>query len=135
LITGATFGGPQAAFVTKYGGDGALYDINGVTFSLNVDSGVDGKPHVVSMLVYRSEVSTWTMAQAQTICRPFLPPDVIFQRQTTSSNGGLKYVYTSLQLAHTFAQSSPWHDPTGGVGLTYELHDGGVYQCELDESP
>ena len=96
---------------------------------------VDGKPHVVSMLVYRSEVSTWTMAQAQTICRPFLPPDVIFQRQTTSSNGGLKYVYTSLQLAHTFAQSSPWHDPTGGVGLTYELHDGGVYQCELDESP
>ena len=65
----------------------------------------------------------------------FLPPDIIFQRQTTSSDGGLKDVYTSVQLAHTFAQSSLWHDPAGGVDLTYVIRNGGVYQCELDESP
>ncbi len=75
-VTAATLGGPVDAFYAKYGVEADnLFDVNGVTFSLNDDTGSDGKPHVFEMLVYPSDAHVWTMEQAKPICAAFLPPD------------------------------------------------------------
>jgi hypothetical protein len=59
LVLGATLGGPTAAFCAKYGAYDvnpgtfaacSLFDVNGLSISLNDDTGVDGKPHVFEMM-------------------------------------------------------------------------------------
>lgn len=133
IVTGATFGGPDSAFQAKYGNAADdLWDINGVTFSTNLDVGVDGQQHVFGMLVYKSDATTWTQAEAQPICTAFLPPEAIHTRDTRDDKGNLEQVYTSARLVATFAPSSPWYDPTGTVTIRYEIANGGVFQCGLD---
>jgi hypothetical protein len=132
MVTGATQGGPVDAFVAKYGGDGALYDIDGVTFSLNTDAAADGKQHVFEMLVYKSDATTWTLSEARSVCRAFLPSDATYHRQTTNKEHDTEDIFSSTRLAHTFASSSPWYDPTGTVTITYVVRNGGVFQCEIE---
>ncbi len=113
LVTGATLGGPDSAFQTKYGhAADDLWDINGVTFSTNLDTGADGQQHVFEMLVYKSDATTWTQVEAQPICTAFLPPDATHQRDTQDSRGNLEQVYMSALLAVTFPPaSSVSYDP------------------------
>lgn len=132
-VTAATLGGPVDAFYAKYGVEADnLFDVNGVTFSLNDDTGSDGKPHDFEMLVYPSDAHVWTMEQAKPICTAFLPPDAKFARSITSSDGNLEDVYTSPEATASFAPSSPWYTADGSVSIRYErpLNGGsGVFQC------
>ncbi len=132
-MTGATLGGPDSAFQTKYGhAADDLWDINGVTFSTNLDTGADGQQHVFEMLVYKSDATTWTQVEAQPICTAFLPPDATHQRDTQDSRGNLEQVYMSALLAVTFPPaSSVSYDPMGTVSITYEIAGGGIFQCSL----
>jgi hypothetical protein len=130
-VAGATFGGPQVAFVATYGGDGVRYDINGITFGLNLTSGADGAPHVAVMLVYPSDAGAWTLDQAQGVCSAFLPPDATHVRDATDNEGDPEQIFASAQLAATFTASSPWYDPAGTVAITYIIKGSGVLQCHL----
>jgi hypothetical protein len=140
MVTGATFGGPQAAFVAEYeaydvnpgtAAQGTLFDVNGLMFSLNLDTGRDGTQHVFEMLVHKDDATTWTMTQAQPICRAFLPPDALYQQQTTDSQHDPEEVFTSARLAHTFVSSSSWYEQ-GIVSIIYVIRNGGVFQCNLE---
>jgi hypothetical protein len=82
-------------------------------------------------MVYETDATTWTMAQAQSICRAFLPPQSSYQRQTKTSEGDPEDVYASPLLVHTFASTSSWYDPSGTAALTYVIRAGGVFQCDL----
>ncbi len=138
IVTGPTLAGPDSAFQKKYGSaPDDLWDINGVTFSTNLDTAVDSQQHAFQMLVYRSNAGVWTLAQARSVCAVFLPPDARFSRTITSSAGNPEDVYISAEAAATFAPSSPWYTSDGSVSIDYEPPSGGtvsssgVFQCSL----
>jgi hypothetical protein len=131
IVTGASLGGLQDAFVALYGGDGTRFELNGVTYGLDVGTGADGAVHIVEMLVYKSDTTTWTITQVRPICRRLLPPDATYQRQAPNSEGDPEEIFTSARLAHTFSLSSPWYDPRGIASITYVYRNGGVFECDL----
>jgi hypothetical protein len=135
ILTGATFGGTREAFAQVYGppADADLWDIHGVTFSLNLDTGADGRPHVFGMLVYKSDATAWTQPDAERACTPFLPPDAHKVGTAIGGDGvSPEITYTSAGFASTFAPDSPEHSDDGALVLTYTVRDGGVFQCSLD---
>jgi hypothetical protein len=135
-VTVAALGGSVQAFYTKYGTQADnLFDVNGVTFSLNDDTGADGTAHVFEMLVYPSDNSPWTLTQAEPICAAFLPPDAVFSRSTTTSDGNSEDVYTSEQARASFGSTSRWYSADGSVDIRYQRPvngASGIYQCSLD---
>lgn len=134
-VTVAALGGPVQAFYAKYGTEADnLFDVNGVTFSLNDDTGADGTPHAFEMLVYPSDASQWTLQQAKPVCTPFLPPDAVFSRSITTSDGNPEDVYTSVQAKASFASSSSWYTADGSINIDYEhppAGGSGIWQCRL----
>jgi hypothetical protein len=134
-VVTAVLGGPVQAFYAKYGTEADnLFDVSGVTFSLNDDTGADGTPHVFEMIMYPSDASHWTLQQAKPICTPFLPPDATFNRSITTSNGNLEDVYVSLKAHESFAPASPWYTTDGTISINYEHPVGGgsgISQCAL----
>ncbi len=134
-VVTASLGGPVQAFYAKYGTEADnLFDVNGVTFSLNDDTGADGMPHVFEMMVYPSDASQWTLEQAKPICTPFLPPDATFNRSIATSDGNPEDVYVSLKAHESFATASPWYTADGTISILYEHHrvgGSGIWQCHL----
>src|SRR6185437_2525539 len=132
-VVAAALGGPQDAFLAKYGSPndyyGGLYDVNNVTFKLSLDAGSDGQQRVYQMLAYPSNTVVWLMQRARSICTDFLPPDAARTTQGADDEGNILYHYTSIQLAGSFSSTSPRYDPTGAATITYITHDGGVLQC------
>lgn len=137
IVTGPTLGGTREAFTAKYGEPAApdLWDVHGVTFSLNMDTGVDSEDHAFEMLVYRSNASTWTLAEARLACAAFLPTDAVFLHHATTSSGYTEDVYRSHRLAATFPSSSVLgYDPTGVLAIDFEVANGGIFQCAINNS-
>jgi hypothetical protein len=137
IVTGATLGGPVSAFQSKYGiAPYTIWDINGLGISADVDTGVDGQPHVIDMLVYMSDAMTTTQAQAAPVCRVFLPPDAHLTRDRHDTQGNFEELYTSLSLAATFPPTATLgYDPLGIAAIDYQ-HDPnpavtGIFLCRL----
>lgn len=134
-LSGATLGGTRDGFNARYGPPFTpdLWDNSGVTFSLVLSDGTDGQPHVASILIYKTDAATWSLAQAKQVCGAFLPPDATYQRDTTAASGYQEGVYRSAGVASTFPASAFGAAPLGSFSLVYEAPSttSAVFQCVL----
>jgi hypothetical protein len=133
ILTGATLGGTRGGFTAVYGPSavGDVWNVRGLTFSLHTDTGVDGQDHAFALLVYKSDGTDWTLAQAQQACALFLPHDATGQYRVTDADGNPEDVYMSALLAATFAPSAASYDPHGILAITYAMYNSQVFQCAL----
>ena len=133
MLTGATLGGTRNGFAAKYGAPAVPdhWNVNGLTFSLSVATGIDAQPHVTRIEARKSDGRSWTQTQAQAVCAAFLPPDALHQRDTTTPSGDPEAIYYSGHLGSTFLPSAFGDAPSGTLAIDFAASGGGIAQCAI----
>ncbi len=141
VLTGATEGGTQVAFVSRYGpadksGNGGASWSNAtiagqaVSFSITTDVGKDGKQHIVSIQAGPVGIgATWDAATAFAVMGVFYPRDSKFVRDDASNSNFNTRIYKSQQLAATlpigqFVNGNNASVPVGEFNVACALNSG-----------
>lgn len=134
ILSGATLGGTEQGLTAKYGAPSGpdQWTVNGMMFSVNVIQGTDGNSHVF-FIAASSTGTTWTLSQAQPICRAFLPPDATHIRDQAPRPDEPQEIYASPDLGATFPQQLFGVAPSGSLFIDYQPPQTGtgVAECKI----
>ena len=122
LVTGATFGGPEAAFTSKFGSP-TFSESNVRHYQFTTSDGIsvllvitlddtdppssDGKQHINGIGIQPPDSgTTWSATTANKVVALLLPSDANHTKDEQVQDIGLVHVYLSADLALTFPASA-----------------------------